>query len=79
MKTVIKRLFSNIQRNVQRYSLCSVLMVLVLAVVADRAISRGMNVSLSVASLVELSASVPTAGDSKSSSQVPAPALKDAR
>lgn len=78
MKTVIKRLFSNIQRNVQRYSLCSVLMVLVLAVVADRAISRGMNVSLSVASFVELSASLPASGDSKASAQVPE-AVKDVR
>ena len=77
MKTVIKRLFSNIQRNVQRYSLCSLAVVIVLAVMADRAISRGMNVSLAVASFVTFSATTPVAGDAMPQSQAPADTLKD--
>lgn len=59
MKTIIKRLLSCIPSKVHRYSLCSLVVVIVLAVTADRAISRGMNVSLSVASLVMFSATKP--------------------
>lgn len=77
MKTFIKRLFFSIPSKVQRYSLCSLAVVIVLAVMADRAISRGMNVSLAVARFVTFSATTPVAGDAMPQSQAPADTLKD--
>lgn len=59
MKTFIKRLFASIPSKVQRYSLCSLAVVIVRALMGDRAIRRGVNVSLSVASFMTFSATTP--------------------
>ena len=59
MKTFFKSLLARVPGDGQRLLIFFVIVVIVGAVVADRAISKGMNVSLTVASFLTLTATTP--------------------
>ena len=60
MKTFFKSLLARVPGDGQRLLIFFVIVVIVGAVVADRAISKGMNVSLTVASFLTLTATTPS-------------------
>lgn len=66
MNTFLKRLFARAPGDAMRVLVFLVIVVIVGAVVTDRAITKGMNVSLQVASFLTLKATTPNAMDAES-------------